>query len=319
MMEDENSQQAGKKETSWEREALERLAREALTEQRRARRWGIFFKALFLLYLFALLAIYLPQEWRQATPMLEKHTSLVDVDGVITAHGEASADNIVKGLRRAFEDDNTAGIVLRLNSPGGSPVQSGQVHDEIRRLRKEHPDIPLYAAITDVCASGCYYIAAAADRIFADKASIVGSIGVRMDGFGFVEAIDKLGIERRLLTAGPYKGLLDPFLPEDPVVKSHLKGMLEAIHRQFIDAVKQGRGERLADDPELFTGLVWTGEQALELGLVDELASPGRVAREVIKAEKVVDYTRRRNYLDRFSRRFGSALIEALRSGPVLR
>ncbi len=305
-------------EPRWERDALERLAREALTEQRRARRWGIFFKALFLLYLFALLLIYLPAEWRQAGPLLEKHTALVDVDGVIAANTEASADNIVKGLRKAFEDDNTAGIVLRLNSPGGSPVQSGQVFDEIRRLRKEHPAVPLYAVVTDVCASGCYYIAAAADRIFADKASIVGSIGVRMDGFGFVEAIDKLGIERRLLTAGPYKGLLDPFLPEDPVVRSHLQGMLEAIHRQFIDAVKLGRGGRLAEDPELFTGLVWTGEQALELGLVDQLASPGKVAREVIKAEKVVDYTRRRNYLDRFSKRFGSALIEALRSGATV-
>jgi len=239
-----------------------------------------------------------------------KHTALVDLSGVIAANADASADRIVTGLRAAFEDDKTVGVILRINSPGGSPVQSGYINDEIQRLRAEYPDIPFYAVVMDICASGGYYVAAAADRIYADKASVVGSIGVRFDGFGFVDAIDRLGIERRLMTAGEHKALLDPFLPEGEAEKVHMQRLLDAIHQQFIDVVKQGRGDRLADNPEIFSGLVWTGDQALELGLVDELGSAGYVAREVIGQANIVDFTPRKSVFDRFLTNLGASVAK---------
>jgi protease-4 len=225
-----------------------------------------------------------------------QHTALVELSGVIADDSDAEADLVAGGLRAAFEDEGTVGVILRINSPGGSPVQSRYIYDEIRRLRGLHPDIPLYAVIVDVGASGGYYVAAAADRIYAAESSLVGSIGVRMDGFGLVEAIDKLGIERRLLTAGEDKGMLDPFLPVDETQQAHVQGLLEEIHRQFIDAVRDGRGDRLKDDPKIFSGLIWTGEQGVELGLVDAIASSGQVARDVIGAEKIVNFTPKKRF-----------------------
>lgn len=301
----------------WEREVLNRLVFATLKEQRRARRWSVFFKLLFMIYLFVLLFLFKP-DW-QNFGMLEdketaggKHTALIEIDGIISPETEASADKVISGLRAAFEDELTAGVILRINSPGGSPVQAGYINDEIVRLREKYQDknIPLYTVITDICASGGYYIAVASDKIFADKASIVGSIGVLMNGFGLVEAMEKLGVERRLLTAGEHKGFLDPFSPLKPEDVSHIKGLLDDIHQQFIDTVKTGRGTRLkyTEQDKLFSGLVWTGEQALALGLIDGLGSSSYVAREIIKAEKIKDFTLKPNYLDRFAERLGTTM-----------
>lgn len=245
---------------------------------------------------------------------LGKHTALVEVEGVIADDSNASADNVITGLRAAFKDKNTQGVILRINSPGGSPVQAGYINDEIVRLREQYPDVPLYAVITDICASGGYYVAAAADKIYADKASIVGSIGVLMDGFGFVGAMERLGVERRLLTAGEHKGFLDPFSPARQEDIAHVQGMLKEIHQQFIATVQKGRGARLKESDDLYSGLMWTGEQSLEMGLVDALGSSSHVAREVIGAENIVDFTPHANYLDRFAERIGMALGEMLLS-----
>jgi len=295
----------------WERDLLAKLAFASLTEQRRARRWNTLFKLGVLGYLVVLLAISVPGDWLDLGSSA-RHTALVELNGLIAPQTDASADRIVAGLRAAFEDEGTAGVILRINSPGGSPVQAGYINDEIRRLRKKYPDIPLYAVITDVCASGGYYVAAAADRIYADKASIVGSIGVLMNGFGFVDAMDKVGVERRLFTAGSSKGLLDPFSPLRAEDVSHVRSMLDNIHAQFVDVVRRGRGEKLRDDETLFSGLIWTGERGLTLGLVDELASAGHVAREVIGEENVVDFTPRRSLIDKVTRQLGVAFSESL-------
>ena len=244
--------------------------------------------------------------------MAGEHTALVELEGVIALEGDTDADRVVKGLREAFEAEQARGIILRINSPGGSPVQAGYINDEIQRLRAKHPGKPLYAVITDICASGGYYVAVAADRIYADKASIVGSIGVLMDGFGFVEAMKKVGVERRLITAGKFKGMLDPFSPLNPVVRGHAEEILEQVHDQFIDVVKSGRGERLVDNDDLFSGLFWTGEEAKKLGLVDELGSAGYVAREVIGVEEIVDYTPSHSLLDRFAERIGVAIARTV-------
>ncbi|MEX2516368.1 MAG: S49 family peptidase [Gammaproteobacteria bacterium] len=315
-----NSARADNTNTEWERNLISRLAMASLTEQRSARRWSIFFRSLLALYLLVLLLLYLPGSTWEATSMSAKgHTALVDVNGVISADSSASADNVVTALRRAFKDKNTRGVVIRINSPGGSPVQAGYIHDEILRLREKHPELPLYAVITDTCASGGYYIAAAADQIYANRASVVGSIGVIYAGFGFVDALDKLGVERRLLTAGENKGLMDPFSPLQQDDVEHLQSLLKDIHGQFIDIVKDGRGDRLVDSDDLFTGLVWTGEQSLELGLVDALGSASYVAREIIGIEEIVDYTVRENYLDRFARSLGSAMANTLNKALELR
>jgi len=297
---------------SWEREVITSLAEASLKEQRRSRRWGIFFKLLTFIYIGA--AVFLVGNSDITSPVSSgKHTALVDLNGVIADTEKANADSIVTSLRNAFDDENSAGVILRINSPGGSPVQSGYIYDEIRRLRKEHPDTPLYAVVTDICASGGYYIASAADRIYADKASIVGSIGVRMDNFGFVEAIKKLGIERRTLTAGENKALLDPFLPENEKTRAHMQNMLTEIHQQFINSVKEGRGDRLDTSVDgLFSGLIWTGESAVKIGLVDELASASYVAREVIGEETIVDYTLQEDILERFANRLGSSVAQVI-------
>ncbi len=297
---------------SWEREVITQLAEASLREQRRARRWSIFFKSLTFAYIGAI--IYMYGGASLATNSLnEKHTAVVELNGVIADNEEANADSIITALRDAFDNENSAGVILRINSPGGSPVQSGYIYDEMLRLRKAHPDTPLYAVITDICASGGYYIASAADKIYADKASIVGSIGVRMDNFGFVDAMNKLGIERRLLTAGKNKALLDPFLPENETAKAHMQTMLTEIHQQFINSVKEGRGDRLDTSVDgLFSGLVWTGEAAVNIGLVDELANSSYVAREVIGEETIINYTVKEDILERFAERLGSTVAQVI-------
>jgi protease-4 len=295
----------------WDRDILNRLAFATLNEQRRARRWSVFFKALAFIYVGALL-FYIPSDIGQKSIAGGKHTAIIEVNGTIAADSEASADNIVGGLRAAFKNKNTAAIILRINSPGGSPVQAGYVYDEIKRLRAKHPDTKLYAVIADICASGGYYIAAAADEIYADKASIVGSIGVLMNGFGFVETMKKLGIERRLLTAGEHKGVLDPFSPVKPDELKHMQSLLDGVHRQFINVVKEGRGDRLKDSPQLFSGLFWNGEEGVQLGLVDGLGSSSYVAREIIGVDNLVDFTQRANYFDRFAERFGAGFAKMM-------
>jgi protease-4 len=290
-------------EPPWERQLLEKVAFAALREQRAKRRWGIFFKLAGLSYLVAVLVMVV--DWGGSEQLADaRHTAVVHLHGTIEAQGEASAQNINDALEEAFADKRTAGVILRVNSPGGSPVQAGIVHDEIRRLRTKHPQIPLYAVVEDVCASGGYYIAAAADKIFVDKASIVGSIGVLMDAFGFTGTMEKLGIERRLLTAGDNKGFLDPFSPQDAKQKAHAQVLLREIHEQFIDVVRRGRGDRLKDAPELFSGLMWTGSQSVGLGLADGFGTVGSVARDVIKADRIVEFTIRENIAERFARRF---------------
>lgn len=298
--------------TSWEREIVTQLAESSLKEQRRARRWGIFFKLLTFAYIGGAIYLYSNTSMTDAH-INKKHTALVELNGVIADNETASADSVITALRDAFDNKNSAGVILRINSPGGSPVQSGYIYDEIIRLREKHPDTPLYAVITDISASGGYYIASAADKIYADKASIVGSIGVRMDNFGFVDAMKMLGIERRILTAGENKALLDPFLPENKKAKEHMQVMLTEIHNQFINAVKTGRGDRLDTSVEgIFSGLIWTGEAAVNIGLVDELASSSHVAREVIGEEVIVNYTVKPDILERFAQRLGSTVAQVI-------
>ena len=299
------------KDDKWERQLLEKLAMGALQEQKAKRRWGIFFKLLAFAYFVAVLVLVV--DWGHPEKLADgKHTAVIYLHGTIEPKGEASAENLIASLQSAFEDKGTAGVVLRINSPGGSPVQSGIVYDEIRRLRVKYPEVPLYAVVEDLCASGGYYIAAAADKIFVDKASIVGSIGVLMDGFGFTGGMDKLGIERRLLTAGENKGFLDPFSPQDARQREHAQVMLNDIHKQFIDVVRQGRGQRLKETPEIFSGLMWTGAQSIQLGLADGFGTVDTVARDVIKAEKTVDYSVRENIAERFAKRLGADMAKSL-------
>ena len=298
----------------WQRELIEKLALQSATEQRRARRWSLFFKGLLFVYLFALLYLYWPRDAIETAT--GRHTALVELNGIIAPDEDANADDVAAGLRKAFENQHSAAVILRINSPGGSPVQAARINAEMRRLRAKYPDKPLYAVVSDICASGGYYVAVGADRIYADPGSIVGSIGVRMDSFGFVGALEKLGIERRLLTAGEHKGFLDPFLPARESDVRHVQKLLDDIHRQFIDTVREGRGERLKDDPAIFSGLVWTGRQARELGLIDDFGSAGYVAREVVGAEDIVDYTRQEEFWEKFSKRFGTALGRGI--GQVL-
>jgi protease-4 len=296
---------------NWERDVLEKLAFAAIKEQRRARRWGIFFKVLGFAYLTFLIIMLF--DWRGEDGLTGgKHSALVDLDGIIQAKGSASADNVTASLQGAFKDKNTKGVILRVNSPGGSPVQAGIIYDEIRRLRKKYPDVPLYAVVEDICASGGYYVASAADKIYVDKASIVGSIGVILDQFGFTGTMDKLGVERRVITAGENKAFLDPFSPLRSEDVKHAHELLDQVHQQFIAVVKQGRGDRLKESPELFSGLFWTGTRSIELGLTDGYGSVDSVARDVIKADQIVDYTRKANIAERLARRFGAAMAEAI-------
>ena len=294
----------------WERGVIEKLATAALKEQRRARAWGIFFKLLTFAYLTVI--ILLAVDWKGYGESKGRHTALVEINGLIAPGTDASAEKISNALNSAFKDKNTQGVVLRINSPGGSPVQAQTIFDEMRRLRKKHPDTPLYAVVEDLCASGGYYAAAAADRIYVSRASIVGSIGVRMDGFGVTGLMEKLGIERRLLTAGDNKGMLDPFLPLEERHKEYAQALMNEIHQQFIVAVREGRGKRLKEAPEIFSGLIWSGSRSIELGLADALGSLDHVAREVIKAEDIVDYTQKENIAEKFARRLGAGVAAGL-------
>ncbi|MHB1360396.1 MAG: S49 family peptidase [Rhodocyclaceae bacterium] len=297
---------------NWERKTLEKVALAAVGEQRRARRWGIFFKLLGFAYVTVLLAVWV--DWGAVSPDAKgaKHTALVEMQGVIQAKGDVNADDVLSALQAAFDDKHTAGVVLRINSPGGSPAQAGIIADEMRRLRAKHADKPLYVVVEDVCASGGYYVASAADKIFVNKASLVGSIGVLMDGFGFTGSLDKLGVERRLLTAGQNKGFLDPFSPQNERHKAHAQGMLDEIHQQFVNVVRTGRGERLKETPEMFSGLMWTGAKSIELGLADDFGTVDSVARDVIKAEEIRDYTMKPNLAEKFARRFGAEVAAGL-------
>ncbi|MFN3544921.1 MAG: S49 family peptidase [Thiobacillus sp.] len=296
---------------NWEREVLEKLAMAAVQEQRRSRHWSILFKTLGFIYLFVLLFVASGWFRSDGVALPKAHTALVDLQGVI-ASDQVSADIVIGSLQSAFEDKKTQGVILRINSPGGSPVHAGQIYDEIKRLRAKYPNIPLYAVVDDICASGGYYVAVGADKIFVDKASIVGSIGVLMDGFGFTKTMEKLGVERRLLTAGENKGFLDPFSPVDPEQQAYAKQMLSEIHGQFVAVVREGRGDRLKETPETFSGLVWSGQKSIELGLADGYGTVESVARDVIKAEHIVDYTQQESLLDRLAGRLGAGATKAL-------
>jgi len=297
------------REEGWERRVLERLALEMLAEQRRRRRWSVLLRLATLACVVAVLWVF--GGFGEVEPLDGgRHTALVSLEGEIAAKGEVSADHVVASLQAAFADAGTRGVVLRINSPGGSPVQAGIISDEILRLRALHPDVPVFAVVEDICASGGYYVAAVADRIFVDKASIVGSIGVLMDGFGFAGLMERLGIERRLLTAGDNKGFLDPFSPQQPKQLAHARLMLQEIHDQFVATVRKGRGERLKETPEMFSGLMWSGAKSVEMGLADGFGTVDSVARDVIKAENIRDYTQKRNLAERFAQRFGADMAE---------
>src|SRR5437879_3605184 len=299
-------------EESWERRVIEQLATDGLHEQTRARRWGIFFKLLTFGFLFVGLFAVIVAISESQRSCVDKCTAQVELRGELDSDGPASAENIMQGLQAAFKNKGTQGVVLRVNSPGGSPVQAGEINDEIRRLRAKYPATPIYAVVEEVCASGAYYVAVAADQIYGNKASLVGSIGVIIDGFGFVGAMDKLGIERRALAAGENKTFLDPFSPLSPQQRDYAQTMITEIHQQFIASVKAGRGARLKESPELFSGLVWNGARGIDLGLADALGSVDYVAREVIKAEDVVDFTVKENLTERLARKFGATLGKSL-------
>jgi protease-4 len=295
--------------SGWERDTLERLVFATVREQRAARRWSIFFKLSFLLLAFFAIWAYSDFDFGGSDiDSLGRHTALIEIDGTIDTEGSGSADTVIPELNKAFSDPGSAAVVMRINSPGGSPVQAGIIVDEIQRLKRGYPNKPLYVVVDEICASGGYYIAAAADKIFVNKASIVGSVGVLMDGFGFTGLMDKLGIERRLLTAGENKGFLDPFSPQSDKQKQHALEMLNEIHEQFISVVRAGRGKRLKETPEIFSGLYWTGAKAVDMGLADGFGTVDTVARDVVKAEDVIDYTAHEGLPERVLKKFGASV-----------
>ena len=308
-------------EPGWERATLEKLAFASLSEQKAKRRWKTFVRLSWLAF-FVFLVWFALHRGSASTGPSVPHTAVVEIKGEIAAGADASAEFVNAALKAAFEDEGAKAVVLLINSPGGSPVQAGMMNDEIIRLKAKHKK-PVYAVVEETCASAAYYIAASADKIFVDKASIVGSIGVLMDGFGFTGLMDKLGVERRLMTAGENKGFLDPFSPQTEKQRVYAQAMLNQIHQQFITVVKAGRGQRLKETPEMFTGLFWTGQQAVELGLADQLGSLEYVAREVVKTEEIIDYTRRENVAERLAKRFGAAIgdgaIRTLKTIPAIR
>jgi protease-4 len=313
---------AALQEAGWERKTLEKLAFASLNEQKASRRWKTFVRLSWLVFLIALVWLAL-HRGVSPTSVSTPHTAVVEIKGEIAAGADASAEFVNAALQAAFEDEGSKAVVLLINSPGGSPVQAGMMNDEILRLKAKYKK-PVYAVVEETAASAAYYIAVAADKIYVDKASIVGSIGVLMDGFGFTGLMDKLGVERRLMTAGENKGFLDPFSAQSERQRAFAQTMLNQIHQQFITVVKNGRGDRLKETPEMFSGLFWSGEQAVNLGLADQFGSLEFVAREVVKAEDIIDYTRRENVAERLAKRFGAALGEGamkatLRSVPVLR
>jgi protease-4 len=293
---------------NWEREVLEKLVFATLKEQRANRRWSIFFKVFLLVVIFLAIANYFNFSIMSGEGEVGRHTALIEIEGNIESEGSGSAGVVIPALNKAYADGGSAAVVLHINSPGGSPVQAGMIVDEIRRLRKGYPDKPLYVVVDEMCASGGYYIAAAADRIYVNKASVVGSIGVLMEGFGFTGTMEKLGVERRLLTAGTNKNFMDPFSPQSEAHKRHAQAMLDEIHQQFIDVVRTGRGKRLKETPETFSGLFWTGARAVEMGLADDFGTVDSVARDVVKAEDVIDYTQHEGLPERVLKKFGASV-----------
>lgn len=311
---DKTTVQNSTKNVGWEREVIEKLALAAITEQRTARRWNVFFKALMFTYLLVIFMVSIAPQFKKSFGDSGAHTAVINIVGPILEDSASNAQNIIAGLHNALEDESTQGIILKMNTPGGSPVQSAYIFEEIRQIKKDNPDMPIYAVISDICASGGYYIAAAADKIFVNQSSIVGSIGVIMDGYGFVDTFNKLGIERRVMTSGTNKALLDPFSPlkEDEV--KHAQALLDEVHQQFIAAVRLGRGERLKADANVFTGLIWTGAESINLGLADAIASVDSVAKDIIGAEDQVDFTPRERLLDRIASRVGASFGQQLSS-----
>lgn len=306
------AEETNHQDSQWQRDMVEKLAMSSLKEQQASRRWNTFFKVLLFIYLFTVLAYAVGWVVKGSDDILGEHTALVDISGVIQSGGEVNAKNVISSLTNAYDDENTKGIILRINSPGGSPVQAGMINEEIKRQRKLHPDIPVYAVVEDICASGGYYIAAAADKIYVDKASIVGSIGVLMDGYGFTGTMEKLGVERRLLTAGENKAMLDPFSPVNPNHVAYAQELLDEIHEQFKAVVREGRGDRLKETADTFSGLFWSGEQSIQIGLADAYGTTDYVAREVVKHEKLVDFTYQENFADRFAKRLGASIGEQI-------
>ena len=311
------------RKSDWEREIIEKLALAAVTEQTRARRWSVFFKSLLFVYLFAIFGMTIYPKIKQDLGVDSKyHTAVIDVVGVIAEGKDANATDIIESLRDAVKDKQTKGIILHSNSPGGSPVQSAYVYEEIRKIKKEHPDLPIFAVVSDICASGCYYIASASDKIFVNQSSLIGSIGVLMDGFGFVDIMQKMGVERRLLTAGAHKAMLDPFSPPKDDETKYMQGLLDQVHQQFIGAVKTGRGDRLKETPDMFSGLVWTGEAGVKLGVADGFGNDDDVAKDIIGAEKLVDFTQQGSLIDKMTGKLGASFGQAIGSliqGPSLR
>ena len=311
------------RESGWEREVIEKLALAAVTEQTRARRWSVFFKSLMFAYLLVVFGVAMYPSIKQDMGGDSKdHTAVIDVVGVIAEDKDANAANIIESLRGAVKDKHTKGIILHSNSPGGSPVQSAYVYEEIRKIKKEHPALPIYAVVSDICASGCYYIASASDKIFVNPSSLIGSIGVLMDGFGFVDVMQKLGVERRLLTAGTHKAMLDPFSPPKEDETKYMQSLLDQVHQQFIGAVKAGRGDRLKDTPDMFSGLVWTGEASVKLGVSDGFGNDDYVAKDIIGAEKLVDFTKQGRLIDKIAGKLGASFGQAIGSliqGPSIR
>ena len=317
-----NPQDNFKDNNAWQQQTIEKLALSGLKEQKTARRWSIFFKIITFAYLGLLLILAFG--WFGGKNSAAPHTALIEVNGVIEAGGDVNADSFISSLHDAYESSGTKGIILRFNTPGGSPVQAGIINDEIKRQKALHPKIPVYGVVEDICASGGYYIAVATDKIYVDKGSIVGSIGVLMDGYGFTEVMKKVGVERRLMTAGVNKGMLDPFSPVNPKHQALAQAMLNEVHEQFKTVVRNGRGSRLKETPETFSGLFWSGEQSIKLGLADALGSADYVAREVIKQEDIIDYTTQETLVDRFAKRFGASMaksigIDAMTKGLQLR
>ena len=300
-------------EPTWEREVIEKLALAAITEQTRARRWSVFFKSLAFCYLTIVLGITLyPVFKKDMGNDSKEHTAVIDVKGPIAEDKDANANSIIESLRNAVKDKQTKGIILHSNSPGGSPVQSAYVYEEIRAIKKQHPDLPIYAVVSDICASGCYYIASATDKIFVNPSSLIGSIGVLMDGFGFVDVMQKLGVERRLLTAGAHKAMLDPFSPPKTDETKYMQGLLDQVHQQFISAVKAGRGDRLIESPDMFSGLIWTGEAGVKIGIADAFGTEDFVAKDIIGAENRVDFTKQSRFLDKIAGKLGASFGQAL-------
>lgn len=301
----------------WEREVIEKLAFAAVTEQRRTRRWGIFFKSLMFVYLAVILGISLYPTFKQSFGGGDDgvgHTAVINVNGVIAEGQEANANSIIKALRNAVKNEDTKGIILHVNSPGGSPVQSSYIFNEIRKIKADNPEMPIYAVASDICASGCYFIAAAADKIFVNPSSLIGSIGVILDGFGFVDTMKKLGVERRLVTSGAHKALMDPFSPAKADEQKYMQDVLVQVHQQFIEAVKEGRGERLKESEEIFSGLIWTGEQSIKIGLADAYGNDDSVAADIIGAKKRVNFTVQERLLDRLAGKLGASFAHSISS-----